>query len=183
MTPVSYPKRMPPKAAKRVYKGQTTVRTPAMRADEIEMRRTERIPAQTFLGALAPIPLPVASAPPAMIGRRVRMCGERRVVLREGGSGGGQGVLRSQNAPCFISNPGTRREVRSRISRTPPHDHPLPATELLHLEIFLSGPVSPSGFQSFYHLVSRLSLQTREEQGLCRPLRVFSRFGSTGTGF
>ena len=103
MTPVSYPKRMPPKAAKRVYKGQTTVRTPAMRADEIEMRRTERIPAQTFLGALAPIPLPIASAPPAMIGRRVRMCGERRVV-------GGRGVLRSENAPSFMFNPGTRCE-------------------------------------------------------------------------
>ena len=36
-----------------------------------ERERTERMPTQTFLGTLAPMPSPVAIAPPAMIGRKV----------------------------------------------------------------------------------------------------------------
>ena len=36
-----------------------------------EREHTERIPTQTFLGMLAPMPSPVAIAPPAMIGRKV----------------------------------------------------------------------------------------------------------------
>ena len=59
-----------------------------------------------------------SKCPPAMIEQRVRMCGERRPVLREGESGersvredGG-----SEKRESFIPYPGTRK-VRS--SRTP----------------------------------------------------------------
>jgi len=45
--------------------------------DGREMKRTERTPAHTSLGALAPRPSPVTTAPPGMIERKVLVCGER----------------------------------------------------------------------------------------------------------
>ena len=47
------------------------------RIEQEEMRRTERTPAQTFLGAFAPMSSPVATAPPGMIERKVLVCGGR----------------------------------------------------------------------------------------------------------
>ena len=43
-----------------------------------ETKRTERIPVERLLGALAPMPLPVAIAPPGMIGWKVLCEGGRR---------------------------------------------------------------------------------------------------------
>ena len=74
------------------------------RTVEMKTRRTERIPAQTFLGALAPMPSPVAIAPPAMIGEEVLVFSERRLVLW-GGWNGGEGWVRgrrTREGSCFI---------------------------------------------------------------------------------
>jgi hypothetical protein len=75
-------------------------------------RRTERTPAQTFLGALPPMPGPVAAAPPAMVEEEVRVWGGGRLVLWEGGKGERrvpeQWIGEGKMAPSYIGDsPGT----------------------------------------------------------------------------
>ena len=53
----------------------TVVRTRGGHAEGEGERRTERTPAQTFLGAFAPRPSPVTTAPPGMIERKALVWG------------------------------------------------------------------------------------------------------------
>jgi hypothetical protein len=107
------------KAARMVYEGHTTVRT-WRRVQQRQIRRnTEGIPAQTFPGSSAQIQSPVASAPPAVIERRVRACEERRAVHISGRRkrwGREAGVLAIPRPVSTPLSPGSRA-----ARRVPPH--------------------------------------------------------------
>ena len=67
-------------------------------------RRTERTPAQTFLGALAPRPSPVTTAPPGMIERDALVGGGGRPVRGEGGEE--RGGFREEERVHLLYSPG-----------------------------------------------------------------------------
>ena len=84
------------------------------------------MPAQTFLGALAPMPLPVTTAPPGMIERKVLWEGGRRKCARTRDP-------RRGTHPSFIYETGQARKIlrekegRNQKSPSPsPHGRPFP---------------------------------------------------------
>ena len=102
------------------------------RMKERKTRRTERIPAQTFLGALAPMPSPVTTAPPAMVEEKVLACGEP--VLLEGGGerwvqGRGEGRGGVDSSFIYAENVRHRRQREStRTHPIQPRQHDFPSS-------------------------------------------------------
>jgi len=87
------------------------------------MERTERTPAQTFLGASAPLPSPVATAPPGMIERKVLACGGRTACTLGGRKerevdartrDGRRGV----HASFIQDGPGTLQDIGKTVHET-----------------------------------------------------------------
>jgi len=85
-----------------------------------ERKRTARTPPQTFLGALAPRPSPVTTAPPGMIERKVLACGGGTTCTLEGREeveiGAGVRSRRRGMHPSFIQN-GPRAQGSSSEER------------------------------------------------------------------
>ena len=100
------------------------------------MKRTERTPAQTFLGAFAPMPSPVATAPPGMIERKVLVCGGRTAGTLGGRKKRGVNTKtrdgrRGIHASLIQHGPGTPDSKRT--PSPSPHGRPLPAPGLFTL--------------------------------------------------
>ena len=68
--------------------------------------RTKIIPAQTLLGASAPMPGPVAIASLGMTEQKVLACGRRRLVLQ----GGRERGIRRGDASIFYRRQATPRQ-------------------------------------------------------------------------